>query len=183
MAVLAARTRTSPVNRGRFVRQKLLCHHIPDPPGNVDTSLPVLDPGLTARQQLDQKTSGAACSGCHALMNPVGFGFERLDGIGRLRSDDNGVAVDESGALSGTRDIDGPFSGATELAGKLATSAQVQECLAVQAFRYTLGRPESQGDACTLVEVRDRLASSGGNLRELYLAIAATESFRTRKAD
>jgi len=183
MAVLAARTRTSPVNRGRFVRERLLCHRIPDPPPDVDTQLPMLEPGLTARQQLDAKTSGGACVGCHALMNPVGFGFEALDGIGRARLDDNGQPIDDSGALTDTRDIDGPFQGAPELALKLASSGQVQECLAVQGFRYVLGRPESGADACAITQIRDRFVAGGLDLKELYLAIASSETFFTRKAD
>jgi hypothetical protein len=183
MSVLAARTRTSPVNRGRFVRERLLCHHIADPPPNVDTQLPMLEPGLTARQQLDAKTSPGACAGCHALMNPIGFGFEALDGIGRARTDDNGQPIDDSGTLTNTRDIDGPFRGAGELALKLASSGQVQECLAVQGFRYALGRPESSADACAITQARDRFVASGLDLKELYLAIAGTDAFVTRKAD
>jgi hypothetical protein len=183
MSVLAARTRTSPVNRGRFVRQRLLCHHIADPPPNVDTQLPALESGLTARQQLDAKTSGAACTGCHTLMNPIGFGFEALDGIGRHRQTDNEQPIDDSGLLTGTRDIDGPFRGTVELAAKLASSAQVQECLAVQGFRYVLGRPETAADACAITQIRDRFVNAGLDLKELHVAVAASPAFSTRKAD
>jgi Protein of unknown function (DUF1588)/Protein of unknown function (DUF1592)/Protein of unknown function (DUF1595)/Protein of unknown function (DUF1587)/Protein of unknown function (DUF1585) len=183
LSVLAARTRTSPVNRGRFVRQRLLCQQIPDPPANVDTQLPALTPGLSARQQLDAKTSGAPCSTCHTQMNPIGFGFERLDGIGRYRAEENGQAIDDSGAITGTRDIDGPFQGLPALAAKLAGSAQVQECIALQGFRYVMGRPESSADACSVVAIRDRFVSSGLDLKELYVSIALSESFGSRKAD
>ena len=183
MSVLAARTRTSPVNRGRFVRQRLLCQQIPDPPANVDTQLPALAPGLTARQQLDAKTSGVACVGCHGQMNPIGFGFETLDGIGRYRTEENGQAIDDSGALSGTRDIDGPFRGVPELAAKLASSTQVQECFALQGFRYVMGRPESGADACFVASLRDSFVTSGLDLKELFVSIALSESFNARKAD
>ncbi len=183
LSVLAARTRTSPVNRGRFVRQRLLCDLIPDPPANVDTQLSTPEPGLTARQQLDQKTSGEPCTTCHARMNPIGFGFEKLDGIGRFRSSDNGQPIDDSGALSGTRDIDGMFQGVGELAQKLATSAQVQECLSVQTYRYVFGRPESAADACAIAQVRDRFTETKLDLKQLYLAVVTTESFSSRKAD
>jgi hypothetical protein len=183
MSVLAARTRTSPVNRGRFVRERLLCHRIAEPPPDVDTQLPALDPGLTARQQLDAKTSAAACAGCHSLMNPIGFGFEALDGIGRARTNDNGLPIDDSGTLTSTRDIDGPFRGTAELTLKLASSGQVQECLAVQGFRYVLGRPEASADACAITQIRDRFVAGGLDLKQLYLAIASNEAFVTRKAD
>ncbi len=183
MSVLSARTRTSPVNRGRFVRARLLCQGIPDPPAGADTQLPLLEPGLSARQQLAAKTSGAACVGCHSLMNPVGFGFEKLDAVGRYRAEENGVAIDDTGALTETRDIDGPFQGVGELAQKLSGSVQAQECLAVQGFRYVLGRPENGGDACAVARARDRFIAARLDLKELYLAIATSTSLGSRKAD
>jgi len=183
MSVLAARTRTSPVNRGRFVLQRLLCQSIPDPPAGVDTQLPALEPGSTARQQLDARTSGQPCSSCHGLMNPIGYGFESLDGIGRYRTTDNAQAIDDSGSITGTRDADGAFRGVAELAAKLSASAQVHECLAVQGFRYALGRPENEADACAIVDVRDHFTQSGLDLKELFVGIAASEAFRARSSE
>jgi hypothetical protein len=165
------------------VRQRLLCQQIADPPANVDTQLPELEPGLTARQQLDAKTSGEPCVTCHGQMNPIGFGFEKLDGIGRYREGENGQPIDDTGTLSGTRDIDGPFRGVPELVARLSASAQLHECLALQGFRYVLGRPESSADACSIVQVRDRFVSKGLDLKELYVSIALSESFAARKAD
>jgi len=183
MSVLGARTRTSPVNRGRFVREKLLCHIVPDPPEGTDTQVPPLAPALSARQQLDAKTGGEPCATCHARMNPIGFGFEKLDGVGRYRTEENGQAIDDSGSLTLTRDIDGAFQGANELATKLASSAQVHECLAVQGFRYVLGRPERGADACSIVAVRDRWVGANLDLKELLVALAGSEAYRLRSED
>jgi hypothetical protein len=183
MSVLSARTRTSPVNRGRFVRERLLCHDVPDAPADIDTTLPELAPGLTARQQLDAKTAAPNCAGCHSLMNDLGFGFEKLDALGRLRSEEAGVPIDDSAVLEQTRDIDGPFQGAFELAQKLSTSSQVSECLAIQAFRYTLGRPENRGDACVIADIRDRFQAQSSNLKELIVALSTSEAFRKRAAE
>ena len=181
-SVLAAQTRTSPVNRGRFVREKLLCEHISDPPPTVDLNLPELEPGMTARQQLEAKTASASCRSCHSLMNPVGFGMETIDAIGRYRTEDNGQTLDSAGELTGTRDADGTFEGTPALAALLADSEQVQECMSIQAFRYALGRGENTADACTVVSIRDALASNGGDLKKIAPAIVQSDSFVVRDA-
>lgn len=181
-AATSAQTRTSPVNRGRFVREKLLCDHIDDPPEGIDTSLPDLDPGMTAREQLEAKTSSPSCSGCHSVMNPVGFGMEALDALGRYRTEDNGLPIDDSGELVETRDADGPFRGTVELADRLASSDQARECFAVQSFRYTFGRGENLGDACFIEQARDDFIAAGGEIETLIVALLSHEGFITRDA-
>lgn len=146
---LAVDNRTSPVARGKFVRERLLCTHIVDPPEGIDISLPELPPGLTAREELEERTKAPVCATCHGLMNPIGFAFDKLDSIGRNRDEDNGLPLDVTGELTET-DIDGSFEGVVELAHRLATSAQVRQCVAVQAFRHGVGRAEGAADACTV---------------------------------
>ncbi len=179
-AATSAQTRTSPVNRGRFVREKLLCDHIPDPPEGTDTNLPELEPGMTARQQLELRTSPIECAGCHSVMNPVGFGWESLDALGRYRTEENGLPIDTSGELVGTRDIDGPFTGVRELSEKLAQSGQVQECLVIQSYRYAFGRGENRGDSCAISEVRDAFVATDGDLSRLPQWIVSTDAFVNR---
>jgi len=181
MSVLAGSKRTSVVNRGRFVRARLLCNTIQDPPPDVDVTLPDLKAGLSAREQLEAKTSSGSCAGCHTLMNPVGFGFESLDLLGRERSEENGIPIDATGELTGTRDIDGPFEGPVELAHKLASSEQVSECMSIQLFRYAMGRAENSGDACAIVELNRRFEESDHNLRELLLSAVRSDAFLNRQ--
>jgi hypothetical protein len=183
MSRFAVSSRTSPVQRGKFVRDKLLCHFIPDPPDGIDLNLPeTLTPGMTRRQQLEEKTKGPACAGCHSLMNPIGFGFESLDAVGRYRTEEAGQPIDDQGTLTGTRDVDGPFKGAAELSRKLGKSAQVKECMAIQTFRWALGRSENQGDACAVRAIYDRFAAAGFRLDELPIAVATSDAFLYRRA-
>jgi hypothetical protein len=181
MSTLAVDNRTSPVARGKFVRERLLCEHIPDPLPDIDLTVPPLEPGLTGRDLLAAKTSGATCSACHSVMNPVGFGFENLDAIGRHRSEENGQPIDSSGELVKTRDADGTFQGPAELAQRLAASEQVRECMAIQAFRYGFGRAENQGDACAVAELHQRFRDANYDLKELAVQVALSESFAFRR--
>src|SRR5262249_48357250 len=78
---------TSPTERGLFIREHFLCQIVPPPPPGVNTTLPPptdVQPQPN-RQRLDIPLSNQACAGCHRLIDPIGFGFEHFDAIGRYR--------------------------------------------------------------------------------------------------
>jgi hypothetical protein len=183
LAAFARPDESSPVKRGKWLRTRLLCGELPDPPNNVP-ELPALPDGISNRERFAMHTSNTACSGCHHLVDGLGFGLERYDGIGRYRTTDNGVAVDSNGEITDTRDINGKYNGAPELAALLARSEQVRDCLPTQWMRYGLARHEVADDACSLKAVRDSFAASGGNLRELMVSLTQTDAFLNyRRAD
>jgi hypothetical protein len=183
LAVHALPDQSSPVMRGKFVRERFLCQEPPPPPPDLNVTPPEVDPSQPTRERFAQHTASPSCAVCHQLMDPIGFGFEGYDAIGRLRTMDGGRAVDESGWVVESDDLDGPFRGAGELGEKLAQSGQVRDCVATQWFRYAFGRHEAAvGDACSLAAVRKAFTSSGGDIRELLVALTQTESFLYRRA-
>jgi hypothetical protein len=140
---------SGPVTRGVFLLQSIMCSPPPRPPANVPPVPPAGDPSvktLSTRQRFDRHAADPFCAGCHARIDGVGFGFEEFDGVGAYRTVDNGQAVDGSGNIIGTGEIDGPFSGASELAIKLAGSRLLADCYVRQAYRYMLGQVESPGE-------------------------------------
>jgi hypothetical protein len=185
MALLAYPNQSSPVARGVFVRERMLCQHLPPPPNDVVIEPPDPDPNATTRERFAQHTADDACSGCHQLIDPLGFGFEHYDAIGRFRTDENGLAVDASGTLSGIADASqvGDYEGAVELADKLLASTDFQECVAHQWTTFALGREPGEDDACAMEGIRQSFADSGGDLRELLVSIATSDSFRFRVVD
>ncbi|WP_437782175.1 DUF1592 domain-containing protein [Sorangium sp. So ce1097] len=179
LALYAKPDRSSPVHRGRFVRQSLLCQ-IPPPPPDVVPEPPMVDPTKTTREQFSQHVSDAGCRSCHALLDPIGFGFEHYDALGRWRDTENGIPVDASGELTQT-DIDGPFDGAVELAHRLAESEQVRACVVKQWFRFGYGRAEQSEDACSLSQATQAFEASGHNIKALLVALTQTDAFRYRR--
>jgi hypothetical protein len=79
--------------------------------------------------------------------------------------------------------VDGPFNGAQELASRLASSSQVESCLATQWFRYGMGRGEQAGDVCSLNQIKAQFAETGGDFRELLVSMATSDVFRFRPLD
>jgi hypothetical protein len=176
LAALGKYTTTAPVQRGKFVREKLLCQPMPPPPDNVDFEPPIDDPNATLREHYAEHSANPECAACHRLLDPIGFGFEEYDGAGRWRAEEHGFPIDASGELVGT-DVDGTFDGVAGLAERLAQSTVVHECYATQMFRYALGRLESNRDGCALADLRAAFVDDG-DIRSLLLAIATAPAFR-----
>jgi hypothetical protein len=130
---------TDPVHRGKLVRERLLCEPLPPPPPNVDTTIPDPKPGESTRTRFTRHTTDPACGGCHRLIDPIGFGFEAYDAVGRLRDKDNGAAIDARGEVVQGGDAAGTFVGLAGLTERLARSQQVRACAAEQVLRHALG--------------------------------------------
>jgi hypothetical protein len=176
MTAFASPAGSSPIKRGKWVRVRMLCQDLPDPPANVPPPAPP-QAGVSTRERFAMHTSDPGCSGCHHLIDGLGFGLEHYDGVGAYRTMDQGVPVDATGEVNTTEDIDGDYDGAPELAARLARSAQVRDCAPTQWLRYAMARRETADDTCSLVALRDAFAASGGDLRELMVALTQTDAF------
>jgi hypothetical protein len=115
MAANAKVNQTSPVVRGFFVRERMMCAPPPPPPATVNTTPPSPDPNSTTRERFAKHRADPACASCHELMDPMGFAFEHYDAVGRWRDTDGGKAIDATGEIVGSDDADGKFDGALEL--------------------------------------------------------------------
>jgi hypothetical protein len=179
LAVLGHPDQPSPVLRGKFIREQIFCDPPPPPPCDADTTLPPIDPEATARQQLEQKTSGDACIGCHSFLNPPGFAFDHFDQVGKWRETDHGLEIDTTGDLVMT-DVDGEFEGHVDLIERFAESAEAESCMTTHWFRYAYGRGVTEADTCTQEDLSAMFAESGGDLRELMVSLTQTKAFLFR---
>lgn len=169
----------SPIHRGAFMVKRVLCRELGPPVANVGSLPPRGGNIVTMRDQVEAKTSAAACMGCHEQINPLGFAFESFDGLGRFRSEDHGAPVDTTGLLS-LDDRDTSFDDAVQLGQKLAASETAKRCYELQWFRYAYGRKEAGEDDCVLHEIDQRVRAKNYDLRELLVAIATSRAFRFR---
>ncbi len=171
---------TSPVHRGKFIREAFFCQFPPAPPADLIIVPPELDADLTTRERYAAHAADVSCANCHKLMDPLGLGLEHFDPVGRYRSKENGHDVDASGEFFAT-DIDGKFYGAVELGEGLAGSAQVATCLTKQWLRFAHGRSETPEDACTLSEVGEKFESTSYNIPALVRELTQTDAFLYRE--
>ncbi|MCB9570078.1 MAG: DUF1592 domain-containing protein [Myxococcales bacterium] len=171
----SASNRTSPVLRGRWILEQLLCIAMPAPPPDVPPLMPPAE-GATIREVLEEHRQNPTCAGCHDLLDPAGLGMEGYDGVGVRRELEKGLPVDESGAIP-----DGlAFNGADELAALLAEDPRFVECLADKLFTYGLGRGPMAGDGAHRLALHDALAEAPASLDQLIEMIVLSPAFRTR---
>jgi hypothetical protein len=182
MATQANSTRSSPVFRGKFVREQLMCDTLPPPPNDLVIVPPELDPNKTTKEQFEEISANPACAGCHTLMNPIGFIFEHYDGIGQWRDQQNGKDIDATGDVVQTEDIDGTYDGAVELSRALAESSQVRQCVSSQWFRFAYNRTVTREDSCSLEQLNQVFADSGFNIKALLIELTQTNAFLYRRA-
>jgi hypothetical protein len=183
LALLGKTNQSDPIHRGIFVRTRMLCEQLEPAPNDVDTTPPDLAPGLTTRERFDMHRSEPRCASCHTLIDPIGFGFENYDGIGRFREFEEGHAIDASGMVNAGGDANGPFDGAIELSERLSESRTFHACMTSQMFRFASGRIETRSDACSTMDLRARFEESGWDLRELIVGITQTDDFLHREID
>ncbi len=139
-------------------------------------TLPPVTAGTT-RSRFQQHVADPSCSGCHLLIDPIGFGLERYDETGAFRLVENGRVIDATGEV--TRPEGGfRFEGARPLGQWLSEHPAVRACVARQWFRFTMGRAETEGDSCTLDAMTNVLSSTGGDVREALLTLVTSDSFR-----
>jgi hypothetical protein len=170
---------TSPVHRGKLVRLNVMCGYVPPPPVNANTNPPAPTASTSTRQRFAQHDADPNCAGCHQLMDPIGLGFETMDGIGAYRTMDGTGMVDATGnIINGGPDLDGAFDGPVALAKRLADSEVVSNCMVNQWFRYSMGRMETTNDACSIQGIREAFNAAGGNIRELLARVAQSPAFR-----
>jgi hypothetical protein len=180
LAAHATGVESSPVKRGKLVRTRLLCQSLPDPPGDVDTMLSPPAPNQSTRERLKDHQDKPACSACHQLIDPIGFGFERYDGFGRRRNTDNGAPIDSSGKLAGLASGDMAFDGVGQLGAILAQSPETKACLARYWAYFAYGVASWTGDACTLSTIVDEAARGQFSLRSVLMAIIHSPHFTRR---
>ncbi|HVY26173.1 MAG TPA: DUF1592 domain-containing protein [Polyangiaceae bacterium] len=169
--------------RGKFVLNQLLCQVVPDPDPALMVQALTPDPNASERSQWQAHEVSPACKGCHAALDPVGFGFLHYDRAGKYRSLDRTFAIDATGILNaGQPDIDGAYDGAIDLSRRLAKSEAVRGCMSDIWFTVALDRMTREQDACSKEQIREAFAKANGSIPELLVAIAGSPAFSHRRA-
>lgn len=171
------------VVRGNLVRRELLCMTIPPPNVAVKFEAPPNASQMSPQQLLRAHQDNDTCRPCHELMDPIGFGLERYDGVGRLKEKNgDGSQVDSSGEILGLEN-EYKFSDTQELLQTLATMPEVRRCMATQLVRFSLAREPDDADACAARKLQSVLADGKGNLRDAILTLVTSDAFRYRKGE
>jgi len=169
------------VKRGVWVLEQVLGEHVPPPPPNV----PALEKqdqrkvaNLTLRQRTELHRTNAVCANCHKILDPIGFGLENFDAIGRWRDqDDSGGAIDAGGELPGGKHFTSP----REL--KVIIAARTDELarnLTEKLLAYALCRQLEGYDEIVVDRLMESIARDGYRMQTLISEVVTSYPFVNR---
>ena len=178
LAVTSFPNRTSAVKRGVWVLEQVLGEHVPPAPPNV----PALEKqdqnkvaNLTLRQRTELHRTNTVCANCHKILDPIGFGLENFDAIGRWRDqDDSGGAIDAVGELPGGK----RFSSPKELKVIIAARAgELARNLTEKLLAYALCRQLEGYDEIVVDHLMETIAKDGYRMQTLISEIVSSYPF------
>jgi hypothetical protein len=169
-------TRTSPVKRGQWILDKVLCSPPPPAPAGVSTELGD-EEGATVVELLAQHRADPSCASCHDAMDAYGLGLEGFDAIGRARDTyaDGQPVVNDGELPDGQR-----FTGPQEMVGVLAADPRLPRCAVTQTFTYALGRAPTISDTLVLDELEE-VVTETDDFEELVVGLVLSRPFRYRR--
>ncbi|MDZ4288356.1 MAG: DUF1592 domain-containing protein [Prosthecobacter sp.] len=178
LATTSFPNRTSPVRRGVWVLEQVLGEHVPPAPPNV----PALDKqdkktvaNLTLRQRTELHRTDSVCANCHKILDPIGFGLENFDAIGRWRDqDDTGGAIDAAGELPGGKHFSSPKELKVIIA---ARKADLARNLTEKLLAYALCRQLEGYDEIVVDHLMETIAKDGYRMQTLIAEIVTSYPF------
>jgi hypothetical protein len=174
---------TSPVLRGKWILEELMCKTVAPPPNNVMTKLDDSTAGTKSLRQRLEAHAANSCAVCHVVMDPLGFGLENYDAVGTYRTMDGTFPVDASGVLPDGRMFNGPV----ELANIVAKDDGYAKCVTQKLYTYALGRaPQSTPnhmDPALLYKYAGDFRTAGYPLASLVSAIVTGDTFTQRRGE
>jgi len=180
LMLLSDSNRTNIPRRGNYIAGRILGDAPPPPPPDVPALAEAGAAGkkLTLRERLEKHRQSAECASCHARIDPLGFGLENYDALGRWRATDAGLPIDPSGELPDGSKLAGPM----ELKDMLLVKQKpFTRTLVQNLLIYALGRGLEIEDECV---IRDALAAAEqneGRFGELVGSIVQSVPFRYRR--
>lgn len=176
-AVLAANAkpnRTSPTQRGLFIRANLLCLPVPPPPDNVNLNLEEAGGAdLSVRERLELHRSEPACASCHTLFDPMGMTLENFDALGRYRTYDGDFEVDPTATFEATQ-----LESARDLADFIRQDPRTVTCLAERLYGFATGHLPTPGEQGVVEALGDYLLANNEAFRELIIGLTTSTGFR-----
>ena len=179
LTVTSEANRTSPVKRGKFILEAILGTPPPAPPPNVP---PLKEnegaQALSVRARLEEHRKSPACSGCHAVMDPLGFSLENFDGVGEWRIKEPGGAVDPSGQLADGTKVDGPVALRNAI---MRHPEQFVRTLTEKMLTYGLGRGLEYYDMPTVRGIARDASRTDYKFSSIVLGIVKSTPFQMRR--
>ena len=181
LTVTSYATRTSPVQRGKWVLENVLGIPPPPPPDDV----PALAENNsevkveTMRDRMAQHRANPACAACHQVMDPIGLVMEEFDAIGRIRTvTTDQPAIDTLGNLPGSD----PLTGVNGLRDALVQNPEAfVGTMSEKLMTYALGRGLEYYDAPAIRSIIKEAEAQNYSFSSIVVALVNSTPFQMRR--
>ncbi len=177
-------TRTSAVDRGKWVMEVFLHSPPPPPPPGVPDleATPAATEGklLTVRERMEQHRTNPTCNSCHRMMDPIGLALENYDVTGRWRVRDNGRPVDPRSELwDGT-----PVASPADLREALLKRREsLLRTFTRNLMAYGLGRRVEWYDMATVRSIVRNGAADNDRFASYVMGVVNSPAFRMQRLE
>jgi hypothetical protein len=185
LTVSANGVETSPVTRGVWVSENILGIKPPPPPDVVPAIEPDVSGATTIRERLAKHRADPTCNECHRKIDPLGFGLETFDPIGRWRetypkpkSKAPAPKVDSTGEF-GSGQTYADFHDFKTILAATRTDLFTRH-LIKQVLSYATGRHMEPSDEFVIEDILQAVKQDGYGLRTLIVESLASDLFRSR---
>jgi hypothetical protein len=182
LTVTSVATRTSPVQRGKWLLENILGTPPNPPPAGVP---PLKDNAaggkpLTVRERMEQHRASPSCAGCHKVLDPLGFALDNFDGVGAWRTlGEDGTAIDATGVLADGTKVNGPV----DLRNALLSRPNVfVGTMTEKLLTYALGRGVEYYDMPAIRAIVQNAARSDYHFSSLIVGVVKSTPFQMRRS-
>jgi hypothetical protein len=182
LIVTSVATRTSPVQRGKWLLENIMATPPNPPPAGVPPLKENAAGGkpLTVRERMEQHRANPACAGCHKVLDPLGFALDNFDAVGAWRTlGEDGSPIDATGVLADGTKVNGPV----DLRNALLSRPDVfVGTMTEKLMTYALGRGVEYYDMPAIRAIVHESARNDYRFSSLILGVVKSTPFQMRRS-
>jgi len=178
LSALAYSKTTSPIHRGVFLSRSIVGIQLKNPAVAVAFEDAKFDPSLTMREKVTSLTQNKSCTGCHGVINPLGFTLENFDALGRWRTQDNHKPVDSGVSFEGEDGKTVRLTAAADVARLAVSSEKAHEAFVQQLFLHSVKQPPAAFAPETAAALTKQFEAGNFSIRKLLVQIALTKALQ-----
>ena len=179
LAVTSVPTRTSPVQRGKWILTNVLGTPPPAPPPNVPALKTSAESGKPSslRERMEAHRANPYCAACHKVMDPLGFALENFDAVGQWRDNDEGAKINPSGIMFEGSKVSNPADLRKALTARPEVFVGV---FTEKLMTYALGRGIEYYDMPTIRAILREAAKNDYRFSSILMGVVKSAPFQMK---
>ena len=176
LSAFSYHNQTSPIHRGVYLSRNVLGRFLKPPPNAIEFKDADFKPDLTMREKVTEITKDNSCMSCHSIINPVGFGLEHYDAVGRFRTHEKKKPINSTSDYPTEDDKTVRINGAPDLAKLAVESPGAHRAFIKHLFHHLVQQPTNSFGFTTMDKLHEDFTKNNFNIRHLVKTIARTSA-------